>query len=428
MGKQSRKRITMIGLVETSGEKIKSQDFLEKARKRPQDFTRNRKLPFPKLMIFMLGLIKCSIQTALDKFFETSEDEEAHMAQQSFSEAREKIRWEAFHDLYKTITYPIYDHYYETWHGYRVSAIDGSKIQLPDDPHLREYFGTLGKNNTAATAQASALYDVYNNVLIDAWIEPLDTCERTLALRHIEELCSMASFGKELIIFDRGYPSFELIEALTKRGISFVMRVKRGFNKAIDLLSEGDHRGSVLLHKDGHDNIPLRVIRFKLQSGEEEMLITDIADKRMGAKAFKELYFKRWPIETKFDELKNKLEVENFSGRTVNAVKQDFFISMYMSNMMAVACWEAQEEADDERELKDNKYEYHVNVSDAVGSFKERFIRALLEDSPRKRRKKVRRILFLMVKSVTPTRPDRSFPRNPSPRKARFRHNRKSNC
>jgi hypothetical protein len=112
----------------------------------------------------------------------------------------------------------------------------------------------------------------------------------------------------------------------------------------------------------------------------------------------------------------------------VNAIKQDFFISMYMSNMMSVACWEAQEEADGERAMKDNKYNYHVNVNDAVGSFKERFILALLEDSPRKRRKKVRRILFLMVKSVTPTRPDRSIPRNSSPRKAKFRHNRKSNC
>lgn len=417
----------MIDATEISDARINSQDFLDKAKKRPEDFTRNRKLPFTKLVIFMLGMIKVSIQVALDRFFESICEEDVHMAQQSFSESREKIRWVAFHDLYKVIIDPIYDHYYETWHGYRVSAIDGSKVQLPDDPQLRDFFGTMGKNSTAATGQGSVLYDVYNNVLIDAQLEPLTICERTLALRHIDELCKMASFDKELIIFDRGYPSFELIEALIIRGISFLMRVKRGFNSSIDQLSEGDHRG-IMLRRGGHEDICLRVIKFTLSSGEEETLVTDIADKRMGIKAFKELYFKRWPVETKYDEIKNKLDIENFSGRTVNAIMQDFFITMYMSNLIAIACWEAQEDVDDERTLKDNKYNYHVNVNLAVGTLKERFILALLEKNPRKRRKKVRRILFLIAQHPAPTRPDRSKPRNTSPRNAKFRHNRKSNC
>ena len=196
---------------------------------------------------------------------------------------------------------------------------------------------------------------------------------------------------------------------------------------SIDQLAEGDHR-SVILHKKGYEDIPVRVIKFTLPSGEEETLITDITDKRMGIPAFKALYFKRWPIETKFDEVKNKLEVENFSGRTVNSIMQDFFITMYMSNVIAVACWEAQVDVDDERELKGNKYSYHVNRNHAIGAFKDRFILALLEPNPRLRRKKVARILYLLTEHPVPTRPNRSQPRNPSPRKAKFRHNRKSNC
>ena len=52
----------------------------------------------------------------------------------------------------------------------------------------------------------------------------------------------------------------------------------------------------------------------------------------------------------------------------------------------------------------------------------------LLETNPRIRRKLTRRILFLLKESVTPYRPGRSVPRNPSPRKAKFRFNKKSNC
>jgi len=414
-------------LVETSRGRINEQEFLDTARKRPQDFTRNRKMPFNKLVLFMLNGVKKSIQTCLDNFFEEIGQEDIHMTQQSFSDARDKIKWQAFRGLFTMTVDLVYEGFYETWHGYRVSGIDGSKVQIPDDQVLRDHFGTVGKGNTAATGQGSALYDVYNNILIDAQLEPIKTDERELALRHIDVLSGLSSFDKECIIFDRGYASFDLIKTLNDRNIHFVMRVRRKFNVSIDRLAEGDHP-NFSLQKSGYENIPIRVVKFTLPSGEEETLITNITDKRMGIPAFKALYFKRWPIETKFDEIKNKLEVENFSGRTVNAIMQDFFITMYMSNVIAVARWESQVDVDEEREEKDNKYSYHVNTNHAIGTFKDRFILAILEPNPRRRGKRVARILYLLTKHTVPTRPDRSLPRNPSPRKAKFRHNRKSNC
>jgi len=383
-------------------------------------------MPFVQLVAFMLNIAKSTIQTRLDDFFEGIGQEDIHMTQQSFSTARDKIKWEAFLGLFRMIVDHIYEGFHETWHGYRLSAIDGSKMQLPDDKALRDHFGTVGRGGTAATGQASALYDILNNTLIDAQLEPIKTDERELALRHLNVLHGLPSFSKECVIYDRGYASFDLISATKDLGIHFVMRVKTKFNADIDLLGEGDH--SIKLQKKGCKDITVRVIKFALPSGEEETLITDITDKRMGITAFKWLYFKRWPIETKYDEIKNKLEVENFSGRTINAIMQDFFISMYMSNVIAVARWDAQADVDEERELKDNKYSYHVNSNHAIGAFKDRFILALLEPNPRFRRNRVTRILYLLKGNAVPTRPGRSIPRNPSPRKAKFFHNRKSNC
>jgi len=426
MKNEARDTITVSSVIETSENRINDPKFLDSARNRPQDFTRNRKMPFKQLVLFMLNLVKNSTQTCLDLFFELLGQENLHMTQQSFSEARQKIRWEAFQDLFRTIVDHIYTGFYRTWHGYRVSAIDGSKVQIPDDQTLKDHFGTIGKGNTAATAQASALYDVFNNILMDAQIVPIKTDERELAARHIDALCGMPSFGKELTLFDRGYASFELIESLIKRDINFLMRVRMKFNTTIDQLGEGDHR--VGLKKSGHEDICVRVIKFTLPSGEEEMLVSNLMDKRMGIKAFKKLYFKRWPIETKYDEIKNKLEVENFSGRTVDAVMQDFFITMYMTNVVAIACREAQVDVERAREEKENKYAYHVNVNHAIGTLKDRFILAMLEQNSWLRKKKVRRILLLLAEHAVPTRPDRSIPRNPVPRKAKFRHNRKSNC
>ncbi|MDR2742576.1 MAG: transposase [Treponema sp.] len=72
----------------------------------------------------------------------------------------------------------------------------------------------------------------------------------------------MATFGKELILFDRGYPSMELIEQLLEAGIDFVMRVRGKFDCGIDTLGAGDHR--VVLEKGGRGPIAVRVVKFRL--------------------------------------------------------------------------------------------------------------------------------------------------------------------
>jgi len=70
---------------------------------------------------------------------------------------------------------------------------------------------------------------------------------------------------------------------------------------SIDELDYGDHRIKL---EQGGEKIAVRVLKFRLKGGEDETLITDIEDKKLGIKAFKALYFKRWPIETKYNQIK----------------------------------------------------------------------------------------------------------------------------
>ncbi|WP_257791425.1 transposase [Methanosphaera sp. BMS] len=56
-----------------------------------------------------------------------------------------------------------------------------------------------------------------------------------------------------------------------------------------------------------------------------ETLATNLFDKSMTIDDFKEIYNKRWTIETNYDKLKNKLETENFSGRRKIIIEQDFY-------------------------------------------------------------------------------------------------------
>jgi hypothetical protein len=241
----------------------------------------------------------------------------------------------------------------------------------------------------------------------------------------VEKLGKMESFGKELIVFDRGYPSQELMRVLSERGIGFVMRVRQKFNLEIDGLSMGEHR--IKVEVGGGEMRAVRVIKFRLPSGESETLISSLLGGKYTVKEFKALYFKRAAVETKYDEIKKKLEVENFSGRLVDNIRQDFYAAMTIDNIATELYWEAQEEVEKGQREKENKWEYQVNVNHEIGVLKDRLILTLLEDDGGKRGKMIDEITELLQRRIIPIRPNRSLPRN-IPRKAKFHHNHKSNC
>jgi len=202
------------------------------------------------------------------------------------------------------------------------------------------------------------------------------------------------------------------------------MRVKKKFNKDIDAQTKS--YGYVRLENNGK-HILVRVIKFILDSGEEEVLITNVKDRRLGKNAFKKLYFMRWPVEGKYDVIKNKLHVENFNTRTVEGIQQDFFAAMYLANFAAACAIDVQEEIEKERKNKDNKYQYKANLNELIGVLKDRLVLALAEDSPVVQVFKIDLILEEIRHLVIPIRPNRSVPRNPSPRRAKFHHNQKAN-
>jgi hypothetical protein len=154
-----------------------SDEFIEKARKIPTAFTRKRKMPLINMISFMINFVKNSTQTALDNFYKLLDIKAINITQQAFSKARQKMKWECCRLLFCTTGDNFYQFKFITWHGFRVLAVDGSKIQVSNDPRLKHIFGTSGGSNSAITAQSSVLYDVLNDIIIDARIYPMSKGE-----------------------------------------------------------------------------------------------------------------------------------------------------------------------------------------------------------------------------------------------------------
>jgi hypothetical protein len=344
------------------------------------------------------------------------------MSQQAFSKARSHIDHSPFVTMFREVVSEVYSGEWGigVWKGYQILAVDGSDIALPNMPNLLKAFGGTGRNADSPSARVSILYDVLNDMIMDAAIEPLETGERALAKAHIDEYRRLCPEKPAIIIFDRGYPSAELIKKLNDASLNFLMRVREKWDVEVDGVTGKD----TLL--DIKDAGKVRVIRCTLDSGEREVLITNLYD--LPYKQFKALYFKRWPVETKYDIVKNKLALENFSGYTKNVILQDFWATMVLSNMCATARNEANGKIKKERKEAKTKYEYVPNVNQLIGSVKDVLIAACLVSSDEEKDKLLQEMYYEILHALVPIRPGRSVPRPSHPRKSKFHHNRKLNC
>ena len=108
--------------------------------------------------------------------------------------------------------------------------------------------------------------------------------------------------------------------------------------------------------------LKLRVVKVILDTGEEEILITNISETEIPTEKMKEVYFLRWKIETSYDVIKNKLQIENFSGYSKKAIEQDFYAQILLFNMVEDIKREVNEEVKGKR-----KYEYIVNINILIG-------------------------------------------------------------
>lgn len=91
-------------------------------------------MSFKKTIFFILNSKRKSLQSELNNFFENILKRNDPISKQAFSEARNKIDPKAFIELNDAINEVIYEKHneYKLWNGYRVSAIDGSIIEIPN--------------------------------------------------------------------------------------------------------------------------------------------------------------------------------------------------------------------------------------------------------------------------------------------------------
>ena len=378
-----------------------------------------------------MNVITKSIQKELNHYYKlikSGEFDIQHVSKSAFTQARAKLKHTAFIELSNDVVDEFYNEApWMSWQGRRVLSIDGSTMQLPDSPSLREVYTAhcFGKGEREKLlARISHLYDPLNNIILHASVGKYSDSEKSLCKTHLDSLES-----GDVVLFDRYYASAWLFLVLQRLGVDFVMRLNEEHWKAAkDLLAGNVNETTVefqvtpihysLLQEYGvHDKkIKCRLIRTTLNSGEKMVVCTSLMDKgAYSREMILELYGKRWGIEESYKFLKCRLDLENFTGKTPHAILQDFYVKIFLSNLCTLLTLEEQLKLEDDDTDNVKKHKYRLNRTFALSNLKDLPVYIFLKG---KLKQALDAFKMIVAKAVVPIRPNRNFPRRSSPRKS----------
>ena len=406
-------------IVEKIKEFIVAAELKQDYRRAPTDFTRERKLTFQLLIVFMLRKLYKSLALEIGEFFGQIGLPGATLSKSAFTQARQKLKPLFFADLLSVFNNEFYTDNQDRvskLKGMRILAVDGSTLDLPFSPELEAYYGSQSNQHQQTRyvkGRVSIAYDLLNNMVVHGVLQPYAKGEMVAAIEHLA-YCQ----PKDLLIYDRGYACYQLVDEHRIRGLEVVVRLKVNSSKEVEEFAASPATDVELIIKPGRDQKKkhgyseqaaqqVRLIKLKLENGEQVLLLTTLLDKEQYPAAFLlELYRMRWGVETRYDVLKNVLQVEYFSGLKKEAIEQDFYICLFLMNMQALLAEELKEEI--AQKYAGRKYKYQVNLSVAVGFLKSKVVDLFLT-------KNTSQILAHLKQSflqhVEPIRPGRKFPR-----------------
>lgn len=408
---------------------LKHIDLMEQHKedfvKRPfRDFSRKSKLSFKNTILSLIAMERSSLKCELQKFFGYSNETPTSSA---FIQQRDKLKAAAFKHLFFSFSKEFSPEAVDDFH---FLAVDGSDVLIPleNENEIYSYF-RRPEQDCYHQIHLNAVYDLTTNMYVAAHIEPRRGHDERKAFHHLLEDNSFCD--QSVFIFDRGYESYPLMAHISSKDQFFLIRAKDwnmgGILKGIPrpaaeefdfvwekifvpkLLSKHQEEpekyqrvhssNSPYFLNDKVREFPLsfRVVRFQLDNGSYECLLTNLPAELFDAKALKELYHMRWGIETSFRQLKYSIGLLDFHSKKVEAIEMEIWARLILYNFTRAVTNRI------EKRKSKSKYIQQLNITNAVHICR-RFLK-LYEDAS------CGNADDLISRELLPIRPDRSSQR-----------------
>lgn len=391
-------------------------DIASFVQKPGSHMTRHRYCDFKDTVLATLSLSMNRSNTELFNYFGIKR----HIPSKSaFTQQRQKFNDAFFPALLKAFNNAI--PFTKTYKGFHLVAVDGTDINLPTDKKDTIYsIKQTRSDNYFYQMHVNALFDICENRYLSVITQPRPQMNEKKAFIELVENCDMPE--NTIFIGDRGYISLNTIAHLIEGNKYFLIRAKSpnssgSFTKnLITPDTESDQYVSINItrarrkcytkHPDKYkcvqkshtfDYIALndknsiytmsvRITCVKLDDDSYEYLISNLPMETFSSNDLKDLYWKRWTIETSFRRLKYALSLVYLHSVNRRLIIQELYAKIIMYNFASLLHSYAQRCKMLLEKDKQNKYNYNVSFDDAVpiakellkNSIKNSIIKALL--------------------------------------------------
>lgn len=388
-----------------------------------RDFTRNRKLPFETLCRTILSMSGQSLNVELQRQFHYDPTSATTSA---FVQQRGKLLPTVFEEILRRFIYQ--NRPARRWNGYTLLVVDSSRVQIPSSIHDKAtYFNSTKDGRGYNLLHLNALYDLESQLYLDAIIQNGQEAHESQALVELADQSGLTE--PVILIANRGYEAYNNRAHIEKKGWKYLIRIKdkQGILSGLRLpdapefdavfryslskrltnrirrepqkyswLPSNVHFDYV---KDASDDlypISFRMVRFAIKEGLYEAVITNLPADQFPPSLLRELYHKRWGIETSFRDLKYTLALTHFHAKKRPFIKHEIFSRMTLYNFASLLRLHAV------FTQPKGKHLYHINAAFATHIARE-FLLGFVPTT---------KVEPLITKFLLPVRPSQQKPRN----------------
>lgn len=320
------------------------------------DFSRNRKIPYEKMILSLLTMEGTTLTNELLRQFGCDASTATSSA---FVQQRKKILPLAIEKLFQDFVSQTSQN--DTYKEYRLLAVDGSDIQIPTNPEdVDSLFIQKEGAKPYNLLHLNALYNLLAHTYEDAIVFKRKEAFEKKALTEMVDRSTIDE--KAIVIMDRGYESYNIMAHIQEKGWFYLIRVKdfgkhkagiidglelpnaEEFNERIDLnltrkqtnemktLLKLKNKYRRIAHNKTFDylpstskksdatvlyHLPFRIVRFPISDNSYEVVVTNLDSEEFPPEELKKLYGMRWGIETSFRDLKYTVGLLHFHSKKV---------------------------------------------------------------------------------------------------------------
>ena len=397
---------------------ILSDSELRKNFLEPGAFTRERIIDLSDVFLFLLTMAGDSMNNEVYEYFKIKRE---HPSTSAMVQRRSQLKAEGVKYFLERITdicgmicrclpddrntdelSSRFDH---------ILACDGSGINVAYDPEDTLTYVDLGEGKRGYNQyHLTSLRDDHGGLFVSSVLQPVRELNEPAAA--VQMVRNLNLKGRSLFEGDRGFGSLNLVETINRKyDLEYLIRVKEGWLTEFRTIPMAEYDGDVTIHVittqrncdkervtagkakylsgesrygkyktsktwdyESEVDVVFRVVRFQLNNGEFETLITSLKREEFNIEELRALYYKRWSnIEKGFRILKWDNHLSQLHSRLDNSARQEIYARIAMHNIVSciieiancmepvVMCIKAFESKDDSKKGRPALHEHIIN-------------------------------------------------------------------